>query len=236
MVQFQKDAALGGIPFGVLEVVYPDKPLRRTEDFRIMVEEHLRLLRRNTPTMTAKALFGEKRLFPVFQEIQKTYPVMMQLESFLLKGRPFPIENAVTAIPFLAELETQSLSGTHDVDFVRGAVRLFAGTEKAPFPGMRGVRRYIPTPATSARETTRASFFSMIAGADARTCVKRDEPACVLPRVRRGRTAGGGDIRRARPAGRIRPCSRAEGGDRAATAMKIAEIRYAGEFLSPAVL
>ena len=45
MVQFQKDAALGGIPFGVLEVVYPDKPLRRTEDFRIMVEEHLRLLR-----------------------------------------------------------------------------------------------------------------------------------------------------------------------------------------------
>ena len=35
---------------------------------------------------------------------------MMQLESFLLKGRPFPIENAVTAIPFLAELETQSLS------------------------------------------------------------------------------------------------------------------------------
>ena len=42
MVQFQKDAALGGIPFGVLEVVYPDKPLRR--------------------------------LFPVFQEIQKDVP------------------------------------------------------------------------------------------------------------------------------------------------------------------
>ena len=68
----------------------------------------------------------------------------MQLESFLLKGRPFPIENAVTAIPFLAELETQSLSGTHDVDFVRGAVRLFAGTEKAPFPGMRGGFIHVP--------------------------------------------------------------------------------------------
>ena len=46
MVQFQKDAALGGIPFGVLEVVYPEKPLWRTEAFRAMVEEHLRALAR----------------------------------------------------------------------------------------------------------------------------------------------------------------------------------------------
>ena len=97
---------------------------------------------------------------------------MMQLESFLLKGRPFPIDNSVTAIPFLAELETQSLSGTHDVDFVRGAVRLFAGTEKAPFPGMRGeeVHTY---PGDFCARDDEGIIFSMIAGADARTCVKR---------------------------------------------------------------
>ena len=157
MVQFQKDAALGGIPFGVLEVVYPDKPLRRTEDFRIMVEEHLRLLREKYVDYDRKALFGEN--------------VYFRLESFLLKGRPFPIDNSVTAIPFLAELETQSLSGTHDVDFVRGAVRLFAGTEKAPFPGMRGeeVHTY---PGDFCARDDEGIIFSMIAGADARTCVK----------------------------------------------------------------
>lgn len=70
MVQFQKDAALGGIPFGVLEVVYPDNSLRRTEDFRIRVEEHLRLLRRNTPTMTARR-FLAKTSISVFAEIKR---------------------------------------------------------------------------------------------------------------------------------------------------------------------
>ena len=96
MVQFQKDAALGGIPFGVLEVVYPNKPLRRTEDFRILVEEHLRLLR---------------------------------------------------------------------------AVRLLAGTEKAPCAGMRGeeVHTY---PGDFCARDDEGIIFSMIAGADARTCVK----------------------------------------------------------------
>ena len=171
MVQFQKDAALGGIPFGVLEVVYPDKSLRRTEDFRSMVEEHLRLLREKYADYDRKALFSENVYFRFFRKFKKTYPVMMQLESFLLKGRPFPIDNSVTAIPFLAELETQSLSGTHDVDFVRGDIHLFAGTEKAPFPGMRGEEVHTYLGDFCARDDE-GIIFSMIAGADARTCVK----------------------------------------------------------------
>ena len=136
-----------------------------------MVEEHLRLLREKYADYDRKALFGENVYFRFFRKFKKTYPVMMQLESFLLKGRPFPIDNSVTAIPFLAELETQSLSGTHDVDFVRGAVRLFAGTEKAPFAGMRGeeVHTY---PGDFCARDDEGIIFSMIAGADARTCAK----------------------------------------------------------------
>ena len=171
MVAFEKDAALGGVPFGVLEVTYPERALWHTEDFHSMVEEHLRLLREKYADYDRKALFGENVYFRFFRKFKKTYPVMMQLESFLLKGRPFPIENAVTAIPFLAELETQSLSGTHDVDFVRGAVRLFAGTEKAPFPGMRGEEAHTYPGDFCARDDE-GIIFSMIAGADARTCAK----------------------------------------------------------------
>ena len=171
MVTFEKDAALGGVPFGVLEVTYPERALWHTEDFHSMVEEHLRLLREKYADYDRKALFGENVYFRFFRKFKKTYPVMMQLESFLLKGRPFPIDNSVTAIPFLAELETQSLSGTHDVDFVRGAVRLFAGTEKAPFAGMRGeeVHTY---PGDFCARDDEGIIFSMIAGADARTCAK----------------------------------------------------------------
>ena len=171
MVQFQKDAALGGVPFGVLEVTYPERALWHTEDFRIMVEEHLRLLREKYANYDRKALFGENVYFRFFKKFKKTYPVMMQLESFLLKGRPFPMENPVTAIPFLVELETQILSGTHDVDDVHGTVRLFAGTEKAPFAGMRGeeVHTY---PGDFCARDDEGIIFSMIAGADARTCAK----------------------------------------------------------------
>ena len=171
MVQFQKDAALGGIPFGVLEVTYPDRALWHTEDFHSMVEEHLRLLREKYADYDRKTLFGENVYFRFFKKFKKTYPVMMQLESFLLKGRPFPMENPVTAIPFLVELETQILSGTHDVDDVHGTVRLFAGTEKAPFAGMRGeeVHTY---PGDFCARDDEGIIFSMIAGADARTCAK----------------------------------------------------------------
>ncbi|MGM9546478.1 MAG: hypothetical protein ACI3U0_00505 [Oscillospiraceae bacterium] len=171
MVQFQKDAALGGVPFGVLEVTYPERALWHTEDFHSMVEEHLRLLREKYANYDRKALFIENVYFRFFKKFKKTYPVMMQLESFLLKGRPFPMENPVTAIPFLVELETQILSGTHDVDFVRGAVRLFAGTEKAPFPGMRGEEAHTYPGDFCARDDE-GIIFSMIAGADARTCAK----------------------------------------------------------------
>ena len=171
MVTFEKDAALSGVPFGVLEVTYPERALWRTEDFQTMLGERLQRLRERYADYDRRTVFGENVYFWFFRKFKKTYPVMMQLESFLLKGRPFPIDNSVTAIPFLAELETQSLSGTHDVDFVRGAVRLFAGTEKAPFPGMRGEEVHTYPGDFCARDDD-GIIFSMIAGADARTCAK----------------------------------------------------------------
>lgn len=112
--------------------------------------------------------------------MSKTYPVLMQLESILLKGRPFPSGNPITAIPFLAELETQQLSGTHDVDQVQGCVRLFAGTEKAPFPGMRGEEVHTYPGDFCARDDG-GIIFSMIAGADDRTCVRESSTHVFYP-------------------------------------------------------
>ena len=45
MLQFQKDDALRGVPFGVLEVTYPAKALWREDAFRTMTEEHLQALK-----------------------------------------------------------------------------------------------------------------------------------------------------------------------------------------------
>lgn len=173
MLHFEKETALNGIPFGVLEVTYPDKKNWRVEAFRGMTDEHLQALRKKYTDYDRKALFGENVYFRFFKKFKKTYPVMMQFESFLLKGRPFPDGDPVTAVPFLAELETQQLLGTHDADRVQGSVRLFMGTEKAPFPGMRGEEVHTYPGDFCARDDA-GIIFSMIAGADDRTCVHPD--------------------------------------------------------------
>ena len=172
MLQFQKDAALDGVPFGVLEVAYPEKALWREDAFQTMVTARLNALKERFADYDRKAVFGKNVYFRFFKKFKKTYPVLMQLESILLKGRPFPSGNPITAIPFLAELETQQLSGTHDVDQVQGCVRLFAGTEKAPFPGMRGEEVHTYPGDFCARDDG-GIIFSMIAGADARTCARQ---------------------------------------------------------------
>ena len=180
MLQFQKDDALNGVPFSVLEVAYPAKTLWREDAFRAMTEEHLRALKERFADYDRKAVFSENVYFRFFKKFKKTYPVLMQLESILLKGRPFPHANPITAIPFLAELETQHLLGTHDVEQVQGSVRLFAGTEKAPFPGMRGeeVHTY---PGDFCGRDDGGIIFSMIAGADDRTCVREGSAHVFYP-------------------------------------------------------
>lgn len=180
MLQFQKDDALRGVPFGVLEVTYPAKALWREDAFRTMTEEHLQALKERFTDYDRKAVFGENVYFRFFKKFKKTYPVLMQLESILLKGRPFPDANPITAIPFLAELETQHLLGAHDVEQVQGGVQLFAGTEKAPLPGMRGeeVHTY---PGDFCGRDDGGIIFSMIAGADDRTCVRESSTHVFYP-------------------------------------------------------
>lgn len=180
MLQFQKDGALNGIPFGILEVVFPEKAIWQEDTFQAMVGEHIQALKERFADYDRKTVFSENVYFRFFKKFKKTYPVLMQLESILLKGRPFPSANPITAIPFLVELETQQLSGTHDVDRVQGCVQLFAGTEKTPFPGMRGeeVHTY---PGDFCAKDDGGIIFSMIAGADERTCVKETSTHVFYP-------------------------------------------------------
>jgi len=77
MLHFEKEAALNGIPFGVLEVTYPDRASWRTEAFRDLTEEHLRALREQYADYDRKQLFGENVYFRFFKKFKKTYPVMM---------------------------------------------------------------------------------------------------------------------------------------------------------------
>lgn len=174
MVQIKKESGMqsAGIPFAWVEVQYPDKVQWDETGFYDMVEQHVAALREQYREYVRADVFGQNPYFRYFRKFKKTYPVMMQFESVLLKGREFPKSNAVTAVPFLAELETHVLTGTHDVEQLLGPAELYLAQAKEPFAGLRGdlVHTY---PGDLCARDEGGIIFSMIAGADARTCARQ---------------------------------------------------------------
>lgn len=180
MLQFIKEPVLSerNIPFGVVEVRYPE--VLQVDDFRRLVNSELTALSRSFEVYDRKNVFGDNPYFRFFRKFKKTYPVMMQFESVLFKGRPFPNYNPVAEVPFLMELMTQVLSGTHDADRISGTVELYLGVEKEEFPGLRGVP-FHTYPGDVCGRDREGIIFSMIAGADARTCARMDSRHVIYP-------------------------------------------------------
>ena len=89
-----------GIPRGILEVNYPAEGCGRAA-LHALVERELAALRERYADYDRKAVFGENPYFRFFRKFKKTYPVMQQFETVMFKGRPFPEEDPVTAVPFL---------------------------------------------------------------------------------------------------------------------------------------
>jgi hypothetical protein len=151
-----------------VEVRFPEDLC--VNEFRALVETELVALREKYVDYDRKTLFGDHPYFRFFRKFKKTYPVMMQFESVLLKGRPFPSFNPVAEVPFLMELTTQVLSGAHDADRISGPVTLYCAAEKEEFLGMRG-DPFHTYPGDFCGRDDQGIIFSLIAGADARTCV-----------------------------------------------------------------
>lgn len=182
MLQFKKEPALTerNIPFGIVEVWYPKEEPLQPDAFRRLVDTELTVLCSRYSAYDRKAVFGENPYVRFFKKFKKTYPVMMQFESIMFKGRPFPDFNPIAEVAFLMEIVTHVLSGTHDVDQIQGSVELFLGTQKEEFPGMRGVP-FHTYPGDFCGRDEGGIIFSMIAGADSRTCARPDSRHVMYP-------------------------------------------------------
>ena len=165
MVQITKESGMqsAAIPFAWVEVQYPDKAQWDEDGFYDMVEQHLAALREQYRDYVRADVFGQNPYFRYFRKFKKTYPVMMQFESVLLKGREFPRWNAVTAVPFLVELETHVLCGTHDIDRLMGPVELYQAEAREPFAGLRGDEVHTYPGDVTGRDAG-GIIFSMILG------------------------------------------------------------------------
>ena len=182
MLQIQKDTSFSerGLLFGIVEVIFPQPSEWDETGFAALKERELAALFNEFRDYDRKAVFGENTYYRYFKKYKKTYPVLQQLESILLKGRPFPTGRPLNEIAFLTELRTQTLSGAHDAEQVKGAVELFCPEEKLPFTGMRGEEVHTYPGDTSARDDG-GIIFSMIAGADHRTCLRPESRHIFYP-------------------------------------------------------
>jgi DNA/RNA-binding domain of Phe-tRNA-synthetase-like protein len=158
---------------GILEVKYPDAAEWDTAAFEQMRDRELEAIRREGEKYDRETWFRQDPYFRYFRKFKKTYPIMMQVESFLLKGRPFPEERYVNAVAFLTELKTRVLAGTHDADRVEGDIVFYTETEKVPFPSIHGSEGHSYPGDVTGRDDG-GVIISMIAGADSRTCLQDD--------------------------------------------------------------
>lgn len=182
MIAIIKDESFAArsIPFGMAEVHFPEQESWNEKAFRALAENELSACRSRYPDYDRKSVFGDNPYFRFFRKFKKTYPVMLQAESVLFKGRPFPADNPVTAIPFLLELCTFVLSGTHDVDQMDGSLTLFTPDAKLPFIGLRGEEVHTYPNDICGRDNG-GIILSMIAGADERTCARPDSRHVFYP-------------------------------------------------------
>lgn len=157
----------------VLEVRYPDSAEWDTAAFEQLRDRELDAIRKEGENYDRETWFRQDPYFRYFRKFKKTYPVMMQVESFLLKGRPFPEGKYINAVAFLTELKTRILMGTHDAERVEGDIVIYTETEKVPFPSIHGSEGHSYPGDTTGRDDA-GVIISMIAGADSRTCLQED--------------------------------------------------------------
>lgn len=171
MLELRADPSFAGRSFAALEVVYPGEEQWDKAGFETLKEERLAALRQRFRDYDRKAVFGENPWSRYFKKYKKSYPIMMQLESYLLKGRPFSMGRPVNEVAFLTELETGALLGTHDVERIQGPLEVFCDTEKTPYIGLRGDQVHTYPGDISGRDGA-GIILNMIAGADGRTCLR----------------------------------------------------------------
>ena len=181
MTSFIKDPVLTerNILFAWLDVFYPDRSGWQIEQFYAAADQTAVELRHQFADYDRKAMFSADPYFRFFRKFKKTYPVMLQFES-ILNGRPFPRHNPAAEVPFLFEIRTRMLSGTHDLDSVHGDIRICSAAAKEPFTGLRGEEVHCYPNDVIGRDDD-GIILSLVAGADSRTCCHDDSTHVFYP-------------------------------------------------------
>jgi DNA/RNA-binding domain of Phe-tRNA-synthetase-like protein len=103
-----------------------------------------------------------------YRRFKKTYHVLLQLESVVLKGKPIPSVAALVEAMFMAELQNQLLTAGHDLDAIQGAARLDIARGDETYTLLRG-QEQVCKAGDMLMADEQGPISSVIYGPDART-------------------------------------------------------------------
>ncbi len=88
------------------------------------------------PALTALPVLQAYKVY--YKRFDKTYHVLLQLESVALKGRPLPRTEPLVQAMFMAELKNLLLTAGHDLEALQGALHLGVATGVESYTTLNG--------------------------------------------------------------------------------------------------
>lgn len=71
-----------------------------------------------------------------YKQFKKTYPVLLQIESIILKSKPLPTASTLVEAMFIAELKNSLLTAAHDYDKIKFPLNLNLSNGNEHFLGI----------------------------------------------------------------------------------------------------
>ena len=129
-----------GATIGLLELSGAEIALSpsRLEEQKRETEAHLRERYRGFRRQDFVALPVISAYTQYYKRFDKTYHVLLQVESIVLKGKDLPAVSPLVDANFIAEVETLVLTAGHDAAKLRGAVSIDVSVEGDLMTQMNG--------------------------------------------------------------------------------------------------
>ena len=159
---------------GILEVAGVDNTVRCPEldQHKRAVEASLRQRYEGVSRSDLVAMEVLREYVRYYKSFDKTFHVLLQLESIVSKGKQLPDVSPLVDANFMSELETLVLTAAHDGAKLRPPLRIDVSVPGDTFVQMNGTEKALPSGDIVMRDAGGISC-SIIHGQDNRSAVSR---------------------------------------------------------------
>jgi DNA/RNA-binding domain of Phe-tRNA-synthetase-like protein len=165
-----RGAVIGLLELSRVENTHPSSQLedRKRETEARLRERYQGFTRQDFLALPVMAAYAQ-----YYKRFDKTYHVLQQVESIVLKGKRLPNVSPLVDANFMAEVESFVLTAGHDVGKLHGVVSIDVSREGDQLTQMNGTRKTIPAGDMIMRDAEGISC-SILYGQDNRSPISAD--------------------------------------------------------------